>query len=143
MLSQTGVKEMFKPTHKKKTSINIIPMIDVIFFLLVFFMLFTSFRTNPYGMEMQLPKAVTVTEQKQENFVVNITKEGEFFYQDENLPIAKISELAQEKYQNNNNLVVIINADSATKYSNIVTVMDSVRQVGIYNLALAAEKKEN
>jgi biopolymer transport protein ExbD len=134
---------MFKPTHKKKTSINIIPMIDVIFFLLVFFMLFTSFRTNPYGMEMQLPKAVTVTEQKQENFVVNITKEGEFFYQDENLPIAKISELAQEKYQNNNNLVVIINADSATKYSNIVTVMDSVRQVGIYNLALAAEKKEN
>ena len=132
---------MFKPTHKKKTSINIIPMIDVIFFLLVFFMLFTSFRSNPYGMEMQLPKAVTVTEQKQENFVVNITKDGEFFYQDENLPIAKISELAQEKYQNNNNLVVIINADSETRYSDIVTVMDSVRQVGIFNLALAAEKK--
>lgn len=134
---------MFKPTHKKKTSINIIPMIDVIFFLLVFFMLFTSFRTNPYGMEMQLPKAVTVTEQQQENFVININEEGEFFYEEENLPIAKISELAEEKYQNNNNLVVIINADSETKYSDVVTVMDSVRQVGIYNLALAAEKKEN
>lgn len=134
---------MFKPTHKKKTSINIIPMIDVIFFLLVFFMLFTSFRTNPYGMEMQLPKAVTVTEQKQENFVINITDEGEYFYEEENLPIAKISELAEKKNQNNNNLVVIINADSETKYSDIVTVMDSVRQVGIYNLALAAEKKEN
>ncbi|MFO7815232.1 MAG: biopolymer transporter ExbD [Halanaerobiales bacterium] len=132
---------MFKPTHKKKTSINIIPMIDVIFFLLVFFMLFTSFRTNPYGMEMKLPKAVTVTEQQQENFVININEEGEFFYEGDNLPIAKISELAEEKHQNNNNLVVIINADSATKYSDIVTVMDSVRQVGIYNLALAAEKK--
>src|SRR6056297_289698 len=141
MLSQTGVKEMFKPTHKKKTNINIIPMIDVIFFLLVFFMLFTSFRTNPYGMEMKLPKAVTVTEQKQENFIVNIDENGEFFYQGDNLPMSKISELAKEKYENNQNLVVIINADSDTKYSSVVTVMDSVRQVGIYNLALAAEKK--
>jgi biopolymer transport protein ExbD len=132
---------MFKPTHKKKTNINIIPMIDVIFFLLVFFMLFTSFRTNPYGMEMKLPKAVTVTEQKQENFIINIDENGEFFYQGDNLPMAKISELAQEKYQENENLVVIINADSETRYSSIVTVMDSVRQVGIYNLALAAEKK--
>ncbi len=132
---------MFKPTHKKKTNINIIPMIDVIFFLLVFFMLFTSFRTNPYGMDMKLPKAVTVTEQKQENFIININENGEFFYQGDNLPMAKISELAKEKYQNNKNLVVIINADSNTKYSSIVTVMDSVRQVGIYNLALAAEKK--
>ena len=132
---------MFKPTHKKKTNINIIPMIDVIFFLLVFFMLFTSFRTNPYGMDMKLPKAVTVTEQKQENFIININENGEFFYQGDNLPMAKISELAQEKYQENENLVVIINADSETRYSSIVTVMDSVRQVGIYNLALAAEKK--
>lgn len=134
---------MFKPTHKKKTSINIIPMIDVIFFLLVFFMLFTSFRTNPYGMEMQLPKAVTVTEQKQENFIININQEGNFFHDGESLPISKISELAQERHQENNNLVVIINADSDTKYSSIVTVMDSVRQVGIYNLALAAEKSDN
>ncbi len=134
---------MFKPTHKKKTSINIIPMIDVIFFLLVFFMLFTSFRSNPYGMEMQLPKAVTVTEQKQENFIVNINENGEFFHEGENLPISKITELAQQKHQENNNMVVIINADSDTKYNAIVTVMDGVRQVGIYNLALAAEKKDS
>ncbi len=133
---------MFKPTHKKKTSINIIPMIDVIFFLLVFFMLFTSFRTNPYGMEMKLPKAVTVTEQKQENFVINIDKNGRFFYQGDNLPIAKISQMAKEQYQSNNNLVVVINADNQTEYSSIVTVMDSIRQVGIFNLALAAEKKD-
>src|SRR6056297_255723 len=142
MLLQTGVKIMFKPTHKKKTSINIIPMIDVIFFLLVFFMLFTSFRTNPYGMEMKLPKAVTVTEQKQENFVINIDKDGRYFYQGDNLPIAKISQMAKEQYQFNNNLVVVINADNQTEYSSIVTVMDSVRQVGIFNLALAAEKKD-
>jgi len=134
---------MFKPTHKKKTSINIIPMIDVIFFLLVFFMLFTSFRSNPYGMEMQLPKAVTVTEQKQENFIININENGEFFHEGENLPMSKITELAQQKHQENNSMVVIINADSNTKYSAIVTVMDGVREVGIYNLALAAEKKDS
>lgn len=133
---------MFKPTHKKKPSINIIPMIDVIFFLLVFFMLFTSFRTNPYGIEMQLPKAVTVTEQQHENMVVEINNKGNFYYQGDRLPLNEIRAIAREKQQQNENLVVIINADQVTEYKYIVSVMDNMRQVGIYNLALAAEKEE-
>ncbi len=133
---------MFKPTLKKKTSINIIPMIDVIFFLLVFFMLFTSFRTNPQGIEMQLPKAVTVTEQASENFVVEINQEGQFFHNGENMELTKIVNLAQGNNEKNQ-LVVIISADKKTRYEYVVTLMDGLRQAGIYKLALAAEKEES
>lgn len=133
---------MFKPTHKKKPSINIIPMIDVIFFLLVFFMLFTSFRTNPYGIEMQLPKAVTVTEQKSENMVIDINNKGNFYYEGKKLPLSEIKSIARNKYKKNKGLTVIINADKTTQYKYIVSVMDNIRQVGIYNLALAAEKEK-
>jgi len=41
-------------------------------------MLFTSFRTTPEGLEMQLPTAQTVTEQSQENIVVDISEDGQF-----------------------------------------------------------------
>ncbi|MFW5996002.1 MAG: ExbD/TolR family protein [Halanaerobiaceae bacterium] len=133
---------MFKPTHNKKTSINIIPLIDVIFFLLVFFMLFTSFRTAPEGLEMQLPEAVTVTEQDQENLVIYINKDGDFYFQDEEMNIGQLSSIIEEEYNNNDQITVIINADRETRYKDVVTVMDNVRELGIYNLALAAERKE-
>ncbi|MFW6238637.1 MAG: ExbD/TolR family protein [Halanaerobiales bacterium] len=133
---------MFKPTHNKKTSINIIPLIDVIFFLLVFFMLFTSFRTAPEGLEMQLPEAVTVTEQDQENLVIYINKDGDFYFQDEEMNIGQLRSIIEEEYNNNDQITVIINADRETRYEDVVTVMDNVRELGIYNLALAAERKE-
>ena len=133
---------MFKPTHKKKSNINIIPMIDVIFFLLVFFMLFTSFQANPYGIEMQLPKAVTVNKQEQKNMIIDINEDGDFYYQGENKSLTKIKQIATSKHEKNKKLVVIINADKKTKYQYVISLMDNLRQVGIYNLALAAEKSE-
>jgi biopolymer transport protein ExbD len=132
---------MFKPTLKKKTSINIIPMIDVIFFLLVFFMLFTSFQSTPQGLNMQLPRAVTATEQKSQNVVINIDQSGNIFYQGEKLPIGQVIEMLNKKSNNTQELTAIINADKDTRYKHVINVMDRLRKAGIYKLALAAEAK--
>src|SRR6056297_1268633 len=142
MLFPTGGKKMFKPTLKKKSSINIIPMIDVIFFLLVFFMLFTSFRTNPYGIDLQLPKAVTVSKQSEQNLIIDIDESGQVFYDGDKLPLSKIAGIVENKHSNNKELIVIINADQDTRYKSIVSVMDNIRQVGVYRIALAAEEKK-
>ncbi len=137
---QPGGKEMFKPTLSKKSSINILPLIDVIFFLLVFFMLFTSFRTTPEGLEMQLPTAETVTEQSQENIVVDISEDGQFYLEGEQLSVENLTARVAELYEENSNRVTIINADRDTKYQHVITVMDSLRSAGFYDLALAAER---
>ncbi|MFP4662039.1 MAG: ExbD/TolR family protein [Halanaerobiales bacterium] len=133
---------MFKPTLKKKTSINIIPMIDVIFFLLVFFMLFTTFRTSPTGIDLQLPKAVTVSSQEAENMIVDLDNEGILYYEGDQISFSSLTELASDLYQQNNQIVAIINADNEVQYKHIISVMDNLRQAGIYKLALAADKKE-
>jgi biopolymer transport protein ExbD len=132
---------MFKTTLKKKSSINIIPMIDVIFFLLVFFMLFTTFRTTPEGIEMQLPKAVTATEQNTENFIVQIDSEGNYYYQDQSLDLNQIISEAEAANNENTNLTIVISADKSTRYENVVSLMDGLRNVGITRLALAADKE--
>lgn len=133
---------MFKPSHKKKTSINIIPMIDVIFFLLVFFMLFTSFRTNPYGMEMNLPEAVTSTEESKENTVINISEDGNFYLNDEEMSVSEIAATTRNLFDKEESEAVIINADRDSRYNSIIQLMDSLREVGIYDIFLAAEKKD-
>ena len=132
---------MFKPTLKKKSSINIIPMIDVIFFLLVFFMLFTSFRSTPEGLDMQLPKAVTTTKQSENNIIINVTEDGNYFYQNQNINLNDLDNTIKKEHENLNNLTAIINADKEVKYRYVVDVMDNLRNAGIYKLALAAESK--
>ena len=132
---------MFKTTLKKKSSINIIPMIDVIFFLLVFFMLFTTFRTTPEGIDMQLPKAVTATEQNTENFIVEIDANGNYYYNNQSLQLSQVISEAEVVSNENNNLTIVISADKNTKYENVISLMDGMRNAGISRLALAAEKE--
>ena len=132
---------MFKPTLSKKSSINILPLIDVIFFLLVFFMLFTSFRSTPEGLDMQLPKAVTTTQQTENNIIINVTEDGEYFYQNNNISLNSLGERIKNEHENLGDLTAIINADEEVKYRYVVDVMDNLRNAGIYKLALAAEPK--
>ncbi len=141
LLAIIEVTVMFKTTLKKKSTINIIPMIDVIFFLLVFFMLFTTFRTTPEGIEMQLPKAVTATEQNTENFIVQIDSEGNYYYDDQSLELNQIISEAEVANNENTNLTIVISADRNTRYENVVSLMDGMRNVGITRLALAADKE--
>ena len=141
LLAIIEVTVMFKTTLKKKSSINIIPMIDVIFFLLVFFMLFTTFRTTPEGIDMQLPKAVTATEQNTENFIVQIDADGNYYYDDQSLELNQIISEAELANGENANLTIVISADKNTRYENVVSLMDGMRNVGITRLALAADKE--
>ncbi|MEJ6950607.1 ExbD/TolR family protein [Natronospora cellulosivora (SeqCode)] len=133
---------MFKTTLKKKSTINIIPMIDVIFFLLVFFMLFTTFRTSPAGIDIQLPSAVTVSEQDSENLIIDLDSSGNLYYDGDLISLTMLRDIASNKHRENNQMLAIINADEDVLYKHIITVMDNLRQVNVYRLALAAEEKE-
>lgn len=132
---------MFKTRLKKRSNIQIVPMIDVIFFLLIFFMLFTTFRITPEGLDLRLPQATTVTGQEDDSIVIAITKTGETFLDGEPVSKASLQERTQRLIQDNANLVVIIKAHEEVEYRHVVEVMDQVRIVGAYRIALAADRK--
>ncbi|WP_408956073.1 ExbD/TolR family protein [Natroniella sp. ANB-PHB2] len=134
---------MFNSNLKKKSRIDILPMIDVIFFLLVFFMLFTTFRTTPEGLEVNLPQATTVTAQEEDLQVNVILAEDDQLYLDDqsvteqgfSLELAKILERSPET-------VFVIKADQDVKYQRIIKAMDLIREAGGYRLALAANNED-
>ncbi|TDX53299.1 ExbD/TolR family protein [Orenia marismortui] len=134
---------MFKSNLKKRPNIQILPMIDVIFFLLVFFMLFTTFKTTPAGLEINLPKAKTVTKQEKDvKLTLNISKDGELYLNKRNIDQESLEFEVSKIIDQSPDAIFIIKADKAVKYEKVIGVMDTVRKVGGYRLALAAQQED-
>ncbi len=131
---------MFKSRLRSRPRIEIIPMIDVIFFLLVFFMLFTTFKTTPHGLDIRLPQAITATQQQEDQIVnIYINDEGDIFFDEAEVTLGELrGALAMERDQNPN-LVSLIQADQQTPYSYVVGVMDLLRELDLYRISFAAE----
>ncbi len=131
---------MFKTRLRRRPRIEIIPMIDVIFFLLVFFMLFTTFKTTPHGLDIQLPQAVTATQQQEDQIVsIYINQHGEIYYDESRVSIGELGGALASRQQEHPNLVSLIQADQQTPYNYVVQVMDLLRELGLYRISFGAE----
>ncbi|AZR72622.1 biopolymer transporter ExbD [Anoxybacter fermentans] len=133
---------MFKSKLKKRPRIEIVPMIDVIFFLLVFFMLFTTFKTTPYGFDLKLPKATAVVKTESVNILIQIANDGQLFLKDKPVTLSELKEQVRQKLEDKPDTVIVIKADENAKYKSLIQVMDAISQVGGTKFSLAAEKDE-
>ena len=128
----------------KRARIEIIPMIDVIFFLLVFFMVSSLAMTKINSMPVSLPKTSASPEAIKQSIILTVKKGGEMFVNKIPVDMASLGQhLAYEMHENPQD-VVVVNADEGVDYGLVVRVMDSARQIGVRKFALAthAEKKK-
>ncbi|NLJ86590.1 MAG: biopolymer transporter ExbD [Firmicutes bacterium] len=126
---------------RSKPNVQIVPLIDVIFFILVFFMLFTTFRTHPAGLNLELPKSVTSDRQAPTQVVVSISADGRMFLGDRQISSANLKTEVGKTIKNRPDLFVVIKADKNTKYDHVVRVIDDIRQVGGYRFGLAVHPR--
>ena len=126
----------------KKTRIEIIPMIDTIFFLLVFFMVSTLSMAQYRGMPVNLPKAGSGQQAPAESAAITITKEGQIFLDKQPVEKQSLSELLREQIVNNPDLLVVINADDGAAHGAVVDFMDTARSANVAKLAIAVKPRE-
>ena len=125
----------------KRTKIEIIPMIDTIFFLLVFFMLSSLAMTRLNGLPVNLPNAKTAPAQPPTELTVTIARDGRLLVNQapanwDNLQ-AKLVEKSGKNRANLANVAVIINADARVAHGIVVRVIDIARDIGITQYAIA------
>lgn len=131
---------MFETKLKKRARVEIIPMIDVIFFLLVFFMLFTTFRSTPHGLDITIPRASTATAQEDAVISIDISKDGNYFVDGQTIDLNfELRDLIAPALERAPHLVVILKADQNTAYKNVVEVMNILREEGVFRIAFGAE----
>jgi len=126
---------------KKKPRIEIIPMIDTMFFLLVFFMIATLSMTMQHGMPVNLPEASSTTNKVQQPVSLTITENGDLFYNKDMITIHELQTRLIGLIQRDADPTIVINADEHVEHGLVVKVMDKVRLSGIPNMAIATEPK--
>ena len=123
-----------------KPRIEIIPMIDIMMFLLVFFILSTLSMIQSSGLKMNLPQSSTSTQVESAKLTLGVNTDGALFVDSQ--PITEAELVARLKsIQEEKKVDVIIMGDEGTAYQKIVKAMDVVRTAGVTSVALATSGK--
>ncbi len=127
----------------RKARIEIIPMIDTMFFLLVFFMVATLSMAVQQGLSVNLPHAVTARDEVRQTVTLTLTKEGKLYFNKEPVssPEEAASRLALWK-ETVKEVTVIINADRSVEHGSVVALMDAIRRTGVTRMAIAANPND-
>ncbi|MBD2499997.1 ExbD/TolR family protein [Anabaena azotica] len=120
--------------------INIVPMIDVIFAILTFFIMSTLFLTRSEGLPVNLPKAATGKTDRPAQVTVTINKTGEIFLNKEAISLEQLEAGVRQKIEPQQQLLVVLNADEGVNHGKVVAVMDKVRRVEGAKLGIATRK---
>lgn len=127
--------------NQKQPQLMIIPMIDIIFFLLVFFMLSTLYMVEQKTIPVNLPQAAAAQTDLKRNVTVSITAEGKIVFEQEEIPLQLLQKRARMELAKEGELIVAIHSDKKVEYGKVVAVLDELKLAGVQRIAMAAERK--
>ena len=132
----------FKRPRKEDARIEITPLVDMVFLLLTFFMLSTTFIVTP-GIKVNLPRASAekVTREKKEVRLV-ISKDNKIFLEKTLVTLQQLQRKLAGVAQKNPQTLVVIQADAGALHGTVVEVMDTAKTSGLNRLAIATKPKE-
>jgi len=125
----------------KKARIEIIPMIDTVFFLLVFFMMASLSMTVYRGVPLSLPKAAS-GEPRQDRLSVSVTRDGTIYLDRDQVEPAQLTEKLRALREKDPEIVVVVSADGDVTHRHVVEAMDAARVAGISKMAIAIQPTE-
>lgn len=121
--------------------INIVPMIDVIFAILTFFIMSSLFLTRSEGLPVNLPQAQTAQSQQQSKITVTVDEQGNVFLESEPIQVEELAEQVTTLVGNQEQLVVI-NADEKVEHGQVTAVMDQLRTVERVKLGISTRRSD-
>jgi biopolymer transport protein ExbD len=124
------------PIRHKKARIEIIPLIDIMFFLLASFMMVSLSQVHMKGIKVTLPVGQSgETQAKRDYISVSVDKDGNPYFDKEEMDYDKLAAILQRVYQENPEAKVFVRGDANTMHVNVVRVLDILRSVGFYKIA--------
>jgi biopolymer transport protein ExbD len=126
-----------------KPRIEIIPMIDIMMFLLVFFIVITLRMIQGTGIQLDLPSSKTTQDLKPTQITVGVQKDGTMYVDGQPYSAEGLKSLLEKAKSDNEKLAVILAGDKELTYQNTLKVMDVARSAGIAQVGLAAKAESN
>jgi biopolymer transport protein ExbD len=120
--------------------INILPMIDVIFAILSFFVISSLFLTRFEGLPVNLPESETATPQPNAEFTITVDAEGQVFLDREPIQISSLRNAIEQQLNPEQTATVIIYGDESANYGRVIEIMDEVRLIEGAELGMATQR---
>lgn len=131
--------ELFAKQAKRETKIELAPLIDVIFILLIFFAVSTSLIAEKTGIKLQLPNAETTTKNKK-GMVISIDQNKRLYFDKKSIQDGDLAPLIKNTLLSNKTTQFIFQADKTTPYIRVIEILDIIRLSGATDLILEAKK---
>lgn len=130
------------PRGAKRARIEIVPLIDIVFFLLATFVMVSLSMVKNQGIQVNLPIASSsAPQERQETTTVSINASGEYFFNKEALPFEQVVEKLKSLKAENKDPRVFINGDEKAEFGRAIAVLDEVRKLGISKVAIQTKSK--
>lgn len=128
-------------TKRQKARIELIPMIDVMMFLLVFFVLISINVIPGFGLGVNLPSAANSTVQHaKKTIILSIKKDGQIFVGDQPVQIDELHPSIKQQLKTDETPILIINGDSSVEYRYFVQTLDALKGAGYTAISIATKK---
>ena len=131
---------------KKRARIEIIPLIDIIFFLLATFIMVSLSMTKNQGVQVALPSATSAAslgeqDEMEKAVTLSVNDKGEVFFNKDKITLAQLPLRLQQAKAAAKEPKVIINSDAGAYFKVVVAVLDEVRKVGILKVGINTDKR--
>ncbi len=117
--------------------INVTTLIDVMFLLLIFFMVTSTFKNQP-AINLVLPRSATATETVDTPSVLYLTSEGEIYLNDSLVDEARLGELLGQLRASSSEDRMVLRADESASHGKVVELIDTIKQSGFTRVSLSA-----
>ena len=132
----------YEVNQYSKARVEVIPMIDIMMFLLVFFVIVTLKMIDGSGVPMEIPGSKTIDNIETSTLTIGVDKNGTVFVDGKNVSETELAEKLNE-LKKTNKLAIIIAGDKETSLQYLIGVMDTVRGAGINTVSIAARAEQN
>ena len=131
----------FRDNHSLKTpELVIVPMIDIMFFLLVFFMMSTMYMIDLKTIPIKLPEAQHTAVDTSTTFAVSLKKDGTLYLGDKKTDLKTLVQQAATEQKNNPRFAIVIRAEKDADYGKVITLLDALKAAGVNRFGLATDK---
>ena len=131
----------FKEDNKSENQINILPMIDIIFAILSFFIISSLFLTRIDSIKVNLPESSTAISEKNKPLMISINSDEQIYFEEKLITIDNLSRLVKASLGELENSLIILRADNLVRHGFIIKVLDELRKIENIKIGLSTLKK--
>ncbi len=131
----------YKEKSESENSINILPMIDIIFAILSFFIISSLYLTKIDSIKVNLPKSSTAVREKNKPQIISVDSDEKIYYKSNLISLQNLSSFLRSDIKELEKPIVVIRADASVKHGFVINLLDELRKIENLNIGISTLKK--